>query len=76
MIPVTVDHVDVTVLPLISSGGLPTWVMMNPSSMFSGVESTCPTTAIDCFTSSVIITKSLQNLKNQEMVNILVSGEA
>ncbi|GJX31432.1 hypothetical protein Tco_0241287 [Tanacetum coccineum] len=28
---------------------LPTWVMMNPSSMFSGVESTCPTTAIDCF---------------------------
>nr|GEY19692.1 retrovirus-related Pol polyprotein from transposon TNT 1-94 [Tanacetum cinerariifolium] len=32
-----------------SSGELPTWVMMNPSSMFSGVESTCPTTAIDCF---------------------------
>ncbi|GKC92731.1 hypothetical protein Tco_1158173 [Tanacetum coccineum] len=31
------------------SGELPTWVMMNPSSMFSGVESTCPTTAIDCF---------------------------
>nr|GEZ53029.1 hypothetical protein [Tanacetum cinerariifolium] len=24
-------------------------VMMNPSSMFSGVESTCPTSAIDCF---------------------------
>ncbi|GKB69898.1 hypothetical protein Tco_0931310 [Tanacetum coccineum] len=24
-------------------------VMMNPSSMFSAVESTCPTTAIDCF---------------------------
>ncbi|GJW69394.1 hypothetical protein Tco_0123818 [Tanacetum coccineum] len=34
---------------LILSGELPTWVMMNPSSMFSGVESTCPTTAIDCF---------------------------
>ncbi|GJV21944.1 reverse transcriptase domain-containing protein [Tanacetum coccineum] len=32
-----------------NSGELPTWVMMNPSSMFSGVESTCPTTAIDCF---------------------------
>nr|GEV76161.1 putative reverse transcriptase domain-containing protein [Tanacetum cinerariifolium] len=32
-----------------SSGELPTWVMMNPSSMFSSVESTCPTTAIDCF---------------------------
>ncbi|GJV78522.1 putative reverse transcriptase domain-containing protein [Tanacetum coccineum] len=32
-----------------SSGELPIWVMMNPSSMFSGVESTCPTTAIDCF---------------------------
>nr|GEV16994.1 copia protein [Tanacetum cinerariifolium] len=32
-----------------SSGELPTWVMMNPSSMFSGVESTSPTTAIDCF---------------------------
>ncbi|GKA57736.1 reverse transcriptase domain-containing protein, partial [Tanacetum coccineum] len=31
------------------SGELPTWVMMNPSSMFSSVESTCPTTAIDCF---------------------------
>nr|GEV06645.1 ribonuclease H-like domain-containing protein [Tanacetum cinerariifolium] len=32
-----------------SSGELPTWVMMNPSSMFTGVESTCPTTAIDHF---------------------------
>nr|GEW54981.1 retrovirus-related Pol polyprotein from transposon 17.6 [Tanacetum cinerariifolium] len=30
-----------------SSGELPTWVMMNPSSMLTGVESTCPTTAID-----------------------------
>nr|GEW16068.1 integrase, catalytic region, zinc finger, CCHC-type, peptidase aspartic, catalytic [Tanacetum cinerariifolium] len=28
---------------------LPTWVMMNPSSMFFGVESTRPTAAIDCF---------------------------
>nr|GEZ60484.1 hypothetical protein [Tanacetum cinerariifolium] len=34
---------------LTSFGELPTWVMMNPSSMFSGIESTCPTTAIDCF---------------------------
>nr|GEW34257.1 RNA-directed DNA polymerase homolog [Tanacetum cinerariifolium] len=32
-----------------SSGELPTWVMMNPNTMFSGVKSTCPTTAIDCF---------------------------
>nr|GEU60534.1 hypothetical protein [Tanacetum cinerariifolium] len=31
------------------SGELPTWVMMNPISMFSGVKSTSPTTAIDCF---------------------------
>nr|GEY28504.1 ribonuclease H-like domain-containing protein [Tanacetum cinerariifolium] len=31
------------------SGELPTWVMMNPSSMLTGVESTCLTTAINCF---------------------------
>nr|GEV90553.1 hypothetical protein [Tanacetum cinerariifolium] len=35
--------------PRACSGELPTWVMMNPGSMFSGVKSTCPTTAIDCF---------------------------
>nr|GEY91894.1 hypothetical protein [Tanacetum cinerariifolium]GEY97984.1 hypothetical protein [Tanacetum cinerariifolium] len=35
--------------PKLSSGELPTWEMINPSSIFSGVESTCPTTAIDCF---------------------------
>nr|GEU69150.1 hypothetical protein [Tanacetum cinerariifolium] len=36
-------------LQAVNSGELPTWVMMNPSSMFSSVESTCSTTAIDCF---------------------------
>nr|GEZ22613.1 hypothetical protein [Tanacetum cinerariifolium] len=32
-----------------SSGELPTWVMMNPSSMVTGVKSTYPTIAIDYF---------------------------
>nr|GEW97090.1 hypothetical protein [Tanacetum cinerariifolium] len=36
-------------LEVLSSGELPTWVMMNPSSMLTGVESTCLTTAINCF---------------------------
>nr|GEU57878.1 hypothetical protein [Tanacetum cinerariifolium] len=34
---------------ILNFGELPTWVMMNPSSMLTGVESTCPTTAIDHF---------------------------
>ncbi|GJS57505.1 hypothetical protein Tco_0652289 [Tanacetum coccineum] len=59
-----------------SSGELPTWVMMNPSSMFSGVESTCPTTAIDCFDEltrkiwRIVRTRKISNARIVEEKNV------
>ncbi|GJU82457.1 putative reverse transcriptase domain-containing protein [Tanacetum coccineum] len=55
------------------SGELPTWVMMNPSSMFSGVESTCPTTAIDCF--DELTRKIWRTVRTRKQFQLLVLSE-
>ncbi|GJU88463.1 hypothetical protein Tco_1300886 [Tanacetum coccineum] len=70
------EHMDLVLISMVvvftstSSGGLPTWVMMNPSSMFFGVESTCPTTAIDCFDE---LTRKIWRSKQPELKRSLDS---